>query len=98
MKKFAFVIVAGAALAGCNAGSGVDMQMAAYTSCLDQQMANAPRGRAARQAAMNKAFEACKGQEQALTAASSQSIGATAAAKATADGKAAYARRMVAAR
>ena len=62
-----------------------------------QAMADAPRARGARQAAVQKAFAACRAQEQALLAASTAEIGASNASKAVADGKAAYTRRVVAA-
>ena len=98
MIRLAIVCAAGLVLAGCNAAGDVDLNMRAYTSCLDQSMAQAPRARGGRQAAVQKAFDACKAQEQALMAASSQTIGAEGASKAVADGKAAYARRAVASR
>ncbi|MBX9757305.1 MAG: hypothetical protein K2Y29_00905 [Beijerinckiaceae bacterium] len=98
MLRLAIVCATGLVLAGCNAAGDVDLNMRAYTSCLDQAMGQQPRARAVRQAAVQKAFDACKAQEQALMSASSQTIGAAGASKAVADGKAAYARRAVAAR
>jgi hypothetical protein len=96
MMKFGLVCAAALALAGCNAAGDVDLNMRAYTSCLDQSVGQ-PRSRGARQAAVQKAFGACKAQEQALLAASTASVGEQAASKAVADGKAAYAQRIVAA-
>lgn len=97
MMKFGLVCAAGLMLAGCNAAGGVDMNLRAYTSCLDQSVGDPPRGRGARQAAVQKAFNACKAQEQALLASSTATIGAEGASKAVADGKAAYSRRILAA-
>jgi hypothetical protein len=96
MKRIALVCATGLFLAGCNAASDLDLNMAAYTSCLDQSVGEAPRARNARQAAVQRAFNACKAQEQALVAASTSHLGAEGATKAVADGKAAYARRVVA--
>lgn len=98
MLRLAIVCATGLVLAGCNAAGDVDLNMRAYTSCLDQAMAQQPRGRGGRQVAVQKAFEACKAQEQALMSASAQTIGSANASQAVADGKAAYARRAVAAR
>lgn len=84
-------------LAGCNAAGDADLNVRAYTACLDQSVGQPARSRGARQAAVQKAFNACKTQEQALLASSSATIGAAGASKAVADGKAAYSRRVLAA-
>ena len=96
--RMLLVVVAGLGLAGCNAASQVDLTKSAYTSCLDQAVGQAPRARAARSAAMQRAFTSCKGAEQALVAASAAEFGPEVAAKAVSDGKAAYAQRLVAGR
>lgn len=95
MIRLGMVCIAGLVLAGCNAAGEVDLEMRAYTTCLDQSVGQNAR---VRQAAVQRAFNACKRQEQALLAASTASIGATAASKAVADGKAAYSRRILAGR
>ncbi|MFN3892787.1 MAG: hypothetical protein ACK4MV_20510 [Beijerinckiaceae bacterium] len=97
MIRLAIVCAAGILLAGCNAAGDVDLNMRAYTSCLDQSVGNPARSRGARQSAVQKAFNACKAQEQALLAASSARLGSEGASKAVADGKAAYSRRVLAA-
>ena len=61
--------------------------MRAYTACLDQSVGQPARSRGARQAAVQRAFNACKPQEQALLASSTANIGAANATKAVADGK-----------
>lgn len=95
MIRLGMVCAAGLLLAGCNAAGDVDLSMSAYTTCLDRSVGQNAR---VRQAVVQRAFNACKAQEQALLAASTRSIGAADAAKAVADGKAAYSRRMVAGR
>ena len=95
MIRFGLVCATGLILAGCNAG-GMDLNMRAYTTCLDESVGQ-PRSRSARQVAVRKAFNVCKAQEQSLLSASSAQIGRDAATKAVADGKAAYSRRFVAA-
>lgn len=98
MIRLAVVCLTGLLLAGCNAAGNVDLNMRAYTTCLDQAVAQqAPRSRGARQAAVQRAFAACQAQEQALVSASASSIGAEGASKAVADGKVAYRNRIVAA-
>jgi hypothetical protein len=97
MLRLGLVCAAALTLAGCNAAGNADLNVSAYTACLDQSVGQPGRSRNARQAAVQRAFNACKPQEQALLAASSASIGAEGASKAVADGKAAYSRRIIAA-
>lgn len=97
MLRFGMVCAAGLMLAGCNAAGDADLNLRAYTACLDQSVGQTARSRGARQAAVQKAFNTCKPQEQALLAASTARIGADGASKAVSDGKAAYSRRVVAA-
>ncbi len=97
MLRLGLVCAAALTLAGCNAAGNSEMNVRAYTACLDQSVGQPGRSRGARQAAVQRAFNACKPQEQALLAASSASIGAEGASKAVADGKAAYSRRIIAA-
>lgn len=97
MLRLGLVCAAGLMLAGCNAAGDADLNLRAYTTCLDQTIGSSVRGRNARQAAVQRAFNTCKPQEQALLAASTARIGAEGASRAVADGKSAYSRRVVAA-
>ncbi len=97
MLRFGIVCAAGLMLAGCNAAGDADLNLRAYTACLDQSIGQTARSRGARQAAVQKAFNTCKPQEQALLAASTARIGADGASKAVSEGKSAYSRRLVAA-
>ncbi|MDP2358975.1 MAG: hypothetical protein Q8M31_23355 [Beijerinckiaceae bacterium] len=97
MLRFGMVCAAGLMLAGCNAAGDADLNLRAYTACLDQTIGQSTRNRGGRQAAVQRAFNACKPQEQALLAATTARIGAEGASKAVSDGKSAYSRRVVAA-
>jgi hypothetical protein len=97
MLRLGVVCAAGLMLAGCNVAGDADINVTAYTTCLDQSVGQPARSRSARQAAVQRAFNACKAQEQALLASSAATIGAAGAAKAVADGKAAYSSRVIAA-
>lgn len=98
MKHLFLVVAAGLGLAGCNAASGVDLNKNAYTSCLDQAVGAPGGSRAQRNASVQRAFKTCQPQERELVAAAAAAYGGEIGSKAVADGKAAYARRMVSGR
>ncbi len=97
MLRLGLVCAAGLMLAGCNVAGDEDLNLRAYTTCLDQSVGQTARSRSARQATVQRAFNTCKSHEQALLASSTARIGAEGASKAVADGKSAYSRRVVAA-
>lgn len=97
MLRLGLVCAAALLLAACNGAGDGDLNLRAYTTCLDQSVGQTARSRGARQSAVQRAFNTCKSQEQALLAASTARIGAEGASKAVADGKSAYSRRVVAA-